>query len=359
MNRSADTYTSFLEQISRKYSVYKHQGLESIILGIDGKLLKVYQWFVIAEMSKDDEFELLTTNKKLLSIYASAIETNIISISADGSIPSTDDEAFAYGLLMSVGESFLHSIWRTASKLEQCAWAEKIGLSFAERHQCAPTQPSYNQDNKSILTSWIAEALTLLYSNEICTRLLPDAEGAIFQKIERLFEAGQMTVDSCSVPVIHGDPNLANILICKNGEPQFIDPGPALLVGAGVDKPLLRSLDVGWDVALMAKHFYEGGGYEARKAFLKGYAAQNEISQDTLCGRILYWEIYCYLLVVTVCCNKYSDFQSASNPFGAFLNARQLSLDTYIKWYFTQVLLRLDLAKAFPVLCEENSVSIF
>lgn len=359
MQRSADCYQSLLKKFSRNYSTYKQQGLESIIFLVDGKLLKIYQWFVIAGLTIDDEYNLLNSNKNLLSIYAPDINVDIVSISSDGIINPSLNQAFAFGLMMSIGDAFLDSVWKSANRVDQCNWAEKIGSSLAQRHQKAPTRSIIKSDNASELTDWISESLTLIYSSAPDSKILPDAKDDIINAVQLAFDTGLMKQSFGNLPVIHGDPNLANILIGKNGDLQFIDPGPALLIGAGVDKPLLRALDVCWDVVLMAKHFRENGGNDTRSAFLGGYAAQNETVLDELLGRMLYWEIFCNLLVVTVCCNKFLDFQLASNPFGAFLISRNLSLDRYIKWYFYQVLYQLGITNRFPAFCEQNSADIF
>lgn len=356
--RSADKYEAFINAVKQRYAPFEYQGLESYIVYHDLKVLKVFKWFVVANMSFEEESHFLAERHSRLSVYAPDITANIVWLATDGEITEDRQDAYASALLMTIGESFLHSTWKCAQKAEQYRLAEGIGKCLAKRHRLAPRCQISSSDFNHRSYRWFIEASNLLFSSELSTKILPDAHSALSDKIEAFVNSHCPIPASGDVALIHGDLNLSNIVISRK-EPQFVDPGPALLVGAGVEDPSSVILDEGWDVALMAKHFLENGGPPARTAFITGYLKESKLDPDSFGCSLIFWETYCFLLVAALSCRRYKMFQDESNPFNSFLKSKKVTINKYISYCFSKVLINVELEPIFPAFINNNAVEIF
>ena len=194
---------------------------------------------------------------------------------------------------------------------------------------------------------------------ELSQELLPSIRSvAILEAFNRLHQAKGITAHS-TVPAVHGDPNLSNIVLSAGGEPQFIDPGPALLLGVGIERPGDWTLDSGWDVALLAKHFLEQSGEQGQRAFLDAYSKRAGLSCEGLLSEMRYWQVLCYLMIVAVCVKRWHDFQTEENPVSSFLATHRISLGRYIRYFFARSLELLGVAHLYPTFVEDFGAEIF
>lgn len=358
MKRTPEMHSALIERLACVYGLLANQGLESHLFVVGNRVLKIYQWFLMADLDLEEEFKLRKQQRWLLSIYAPRLDARLIAVSADGSIFAASAETFCYGLLISRGNPFFESVWEPASGPERIDWATWIGTTLAARHVDAPLQTTKFHEDRTILKAWIKEVLDRITAYEIGLELLPQAWQCILKAVDSLLQSGDIWTPA-TVPVVHGDLNLSNIVLAANNEPQFIDPGPALLLGIGLRKPNEWTLDSWWDAALLSKHFLEHGGAQVRDAFLRGYSDRLGVSHAFTLSRLRYWQALCYLMIVAVCCKRWHDFQEESNPFAKFLRVRGISLSTYTQYFFAQGLRLLQVTDCFPAFMAQFGREIF
>ncbi|MFH0785156.1 MAG: hypothetical protein V2B20_24820 [Pseudomonadota bacterium] len=352
-------YDNVVNLLKSNYPLYNKQGLESTIYCIDDKLLKFYKWFVVSDFSQNQLYNYLIFCRNKLALYAPSLEANIIGITLDGTISHSNTKSITYGLLMSKGESFYDIFWSNGNHIQKCLWAGNIGKILAHRHFSISPNLSKLKIANIKPQHYLSEILDILYSCSITDKLLPNLSNEIAHRYLNNFNHADSCLNDILNQPVHGDLNIKNIIIDRYKELQFIDPGPALLAGVGINSPHERPLEFWWDVVLLAKHFNEDGGLDVKNRFLTEYANSSNLTKDRLESLTFFWELYCYLLVVAVCCKRYSDFLVANNPFALFLKNIDKSLDQYIEWYFHSALNLLGLSKLFKPRTPINDNNFF
>ena len=359
MARTLEMYTALIECLTNRYGLFGRQGLESHLFRWGNRILKVYQWFILTNLGLEQERQLWEHQKRLLAIYAPALDTQVIAIAPTGAISGTLLNPFCYGLSLSLATPFFESVWQPAGHTERMEWAARIGVELAARHLQAPVQPARFYDNGAAFGHWTEEVLHRISAYEVSQELLPPASSlAILAAIDPLIQAEGISLHP-TVPTVHGDPNLSNIVISADGDLQFIDPGPALLLGAGIKCPYDWTLDIGWDVALLAKHLLEQSGVRGQQAFLSAYSKRAGLPCEDLLSGMRYWQALCYLMIVAVCVKRWHDFQTEGNPFSTFLATRRISLSRYTRYFFAHSLELLGIAHLYPTFVEDFGTEIF
>ena len=346
MQRSYESYSRLIELLSAQYGKMEYQGLESYLFPVDGRLLKIYQWFLLDGVGLAEELKLWQYQQQLLSIYAPRLEAQVIALSPDAVKDAPSGDVFCYGILMARGEPFVSTVWSQASAEERRRLAETIGRTLAERHLAAPQQAALFHADSEVLSAWTSEVLEIIGRYPISSNIVPDAASEIVGAIKHMIQNGEIA-QPLTVPLVHGDLNLSNIVLSAN-ELQFIDPGPALLFGIGIKDPKAWTLDVWWDVVVFANALLRQGIPQARDAFLRSYCDAWAITIAEMEARLRYWEALHDLMVVAICCKRWQDFQDAENPFAQYMQQRGLSLHSYTQYFFAHSLQRLHIAGQFP-----------
>jgi hypothetical protein len=339
--RDIHRYEALIDSLHQRLGLFPAQGLESHLFLYEERILKVYQWFIARGLTLDQELRLWENQRWLLSIYAPALEAEVIALSSDGQIVPVSAEVTCYGLLLARGEPFLESIWNTSDNTSRRQWMETIGISLAEYHLTAPEQSVDTPHNRTALFEQVEKVLAILRSFENRMPVLRVQDTFVLEAVRTLLESDQFE-PLLVVKPSHGDPTLSNIILGADKSIQLIDPGPALLAGIGIQDPDRWRLDVWWDVAMLSKSVLEHGGAHMREVFLQAYFKRSCVSTSSSLLKFRYWLVLYYLMVITICLKRWDDFQSESNPFARLLDSRGITLDSYIAYFSNEVCHELD-----------------
>ncbi len=325
------------------------QGFESHLFEQRGWVLKIYRWFLLKKLSIAEEKLVWESQQRLLDLYAPDLASHLIAFTEDGRW-STDllaEGTFCYGLRMRKATSFLERHWKKDLDQQKIDWARKIGISLASYHEQAPKVPSPFYNCPATLLEWLAELCEIMERYRKSHPIIPPMGEAILRQAA-LLPALETNISNSYIPSIHGDLNLANIVLY--GERiQFIDPGNALPLGIGMRQPTQMALDIGWDLAALATSFTWHGNKRHAEVFLQVYADTVGISKSTLALKMQYWQILFFLGLVTICLKQWRLCSDLETQFARSLQARNITLTQYVQYFFVHAMRLLGLTNSCPV----------